>query len=139
VPPLLRARSLPHFLTTNHQSRLSRMVALAILRGLTSFVFAITICADAIQAITAPWANSKAVIRPRQNSTSTNSTAAQQLANGIGFNIMAQQGEIAVVQAMMQLNQAGTSDPAFFKAANVRQNQPPPLFSRSRHTKLTFV
>jgi hypothetical protein len=98
------------------------MATSATLRGLIAFLFAITVCADAIPATQAPWANSKAVIRSRQNSTSINSTAAaQQLSNGIGFNVMAQQGEIAVVQAMMQLNQAGMSDPTFFKAANVRQ------------------
>jgi hypothetical protein len=50
----------------------------------------------------------------------TPTLAVQQLVAGIGFNIMAQQGEVAVASIMQNLGTAPTPDAALFKAAKVR-------------------
>jgi hypothetical protein len=49
----------------------------------------------------------------------TPTLAIQQLVAGIGFNIMAQQGEVAVASIMQNLGTAPTPDAALFKAAKV--------------------
>lgn len=43
----------------------------------------------------------------------------QQLIAGLGFNIMAQKGEVAVASMLQSLVQMPTSDPALFKVAKV--------------------
>jgi hypothetical protein len=49
----------------------------------------------------------------------TPTLAIQQLIAGIGFNIMAQQGEVAVASIIQNLGTAPTPDAALFKAAKV--------------------
>jgi hypothetical protein len=56
---------------------------------------------------------------PRQVA-GTPTLAVQQLVAGIGFNIMAQQGEVAVASIMQNLGAAPTPDAKLFQAAKVR-------------------
>jgi hypothetical protein len=55
-------------------------------------------------------------LEPRQVA-GTPTIAVQQLIAGIGFNIMAQQGEVAVASIMQSMGAAPTPDMLLFKAA----------------------
>lgn len=53
----------------------------------------------------ASWPKLNAALLPGQSNITNTTLAEQQLAAGIGFNIMAQQGEVAVTTALQQLQQ----------------------------------
>lgn len=81
-----------------------------IIQFLTSLLSLLPISAAfAIVSPQTPWQNIHTPILPRQSNNTNTTLASQQLAAGIGFNIMAQQGEVAVTTAIQNLQQ----QPAF--------------------------
>jgi hypothetical protein len=78
------------------------------------YILVATLSAAAVVASIIP--PSYTQIAPRQVA-GTPTIAVQQLIAGIGFNIMAQQGEVAVASIMQSMGAAPTPDMILFKAA----------------------